>query len=690
MIINKLELTNFRRHRKLEVDLKPGVTGVVGGNGTGKSTIVEALQFALTGELYQGKKTDAITIGEDFGSVRMTFTLNGKKGTLTRYLSQGNLQLSYGEGGPKKKAGDVKELWESLLQIGPEIISKVIIAKQGDIPLLFSGSPIIREKIFQKIFLVPNTEKVRNAIQTNYLKQLPPLLYVEDPADLQAQIASLKEQIKQYNDELASLQCLDAGTLEEYKERIKFITKCQADVGTSIILHKGITDNTIKQTEIEANISELMELLKSIKIEDYETQRTTLLQQKALYSQKLKLEEELSNLTKVTIDLNEYEEAKKDFEQLTAKHDEARDIVTKTTVTLENLEQRLKKYQSITSQTVCDTCGQPLHSVIALIEALNLEKVEAQEEAKKAKVAYHELRQELVAQKQYLEEVSALLSEKARIEKSLAQFKTLTFNANALEMCLQVIEHHKLYKEELNTYQTELAKVVNSMAIQRQELKSLSFYDRTDITPEKEKEDLALLLAAHEQAFRQGQIIEVNLKMKAMEIDNLELRGKQSKENVEKNNKRKRYAELLGIALDTLSVRQFPRKLILNYADVVTDYLQEKLQGFNIPYTAKVGDDFQIEMYDDQGRKLPTVSGGQEIQVGISLHLALHELFSQSFPLLVIDEGTTHLDKANRRAYFDIIKKLKANDKLQQIIIIDHDPMLSEVVDNVIALDEND
>jgi DNA repair exonuclease SbcCD ATPase subunit len=126
----------------------------------------------------------------------------------------------------------------------------------------------------------------------------------------------------------------------------------------------------------------------------------------------------------------------------------------------------------------------------------------------------------------------------------------------------------------------------------------------------------------------------------------------------------------------------------MNYADVVTEYLQEKLQCFNIPYTPKLSDKFKIEMYTEDNQIVPTVSGGQEMQIGISLHLALHELFSQSFPLLVIDEGTTHLDTTNRKAYFEIIKKLKANEKLQQILIIDHDEGLSTVVDNVINLNE--
>jgi DNA repair exonuclease SbcCD ATPase subunit len=111
------------------------------------------------------------------------------------------------------------------------------------------------------------------------------------------------------------------------------------------------------------------------------------------------------------------------------------------------------------------------------------------------------------------------------------------------------------------------------------------------------------------------------------------------------------------------------------------------LSYFNLPYKIKVEDGFKIRLYsDDNPNPLPKVSGGQEIMVGICLRLALHNMFAQSFNILVVDEGTTHLDETNRQNYFNIIGELRKQKIINQLIVIDHDPNLTSVVDQLIQL----
>jgi DNA repair exonuclease SbcCD ATPase subunit len=69
--------------------------------------------------------------------------------------------------------------------------------------------------------------------------------------------------------------------------------------------------------------------------------------------------------------------------------------------------------------------------------------------------------------------------------------------------------------------------------------------------------------------------------------------------------------------------------------------------------------------------------------VGICLRLALHTMFANRFPLLVLDEGSTHLDQENRTAYFNVLATLKQEAGLGQIIVVDHDPDLAKVADVV-------
>jgi len=47
MILTKIVLNNFRRFVVVEVDFHSGVTGLLGANGSGKTTIADGIGFAL-------------------------------------------------------------------------------------------------------------------------------------------------------------------------------------------------------------------------------------------------------------------------------------------------------------------------------------------------------------------------------------------------------------------------------------------------------------------------------------------------------------------------------------------------------------------------------------------------------------------------------------------------------------------
>ena len=139
-------------------------------------------------------------------------------------------------------------------------------------------------------------------------------------------------------------------------------------------------------------------------------------------------------------------------------------------------------------------------------------------------------------------------------------------------------------------------------------------------------------------------------------------------------------------AYDILHVSKFPRKLIESYSEHVQVHLSTYLEKFNIPYRGKIGEGFKIQMINEEGQELPAVSGGQEMIAGICLRLALHKMFAQSFPIWIVDEGTTHLSESNRKAYFRLIDDIRTNKIVNQVLIIDHDSHLTTVVDKTIQL----
>ena len=50
-MIRKIVIRNYRKFRKLDVDMLPGTNILVGSNDSGKSTLIEAINLALTGRV---------------------------------------------------------------------------------------------------------------------------------------------------------------------------------------------------------------------------------------------------------------------------------------------------------------------------------------------------------------------------------------------------------------------------------------------------------------------------------------------------------------------------------------------------------------------------------------------------------------------------------------------------------------
>ncbi len=55
MILSKLHLENFKKYTTYSIEFSEGLIGIIGKNGSGKSTIFEAILFALYGEFKKNR-----------------------------------------------------------------------------------------------------------------------------------------------------------------------------------------------------------------------------------------------------------------------------------------------------------------------------------------------------------------------------------------------------------------------------------------------------------------------------------------------------------------------------------------------------------------------------------------------------------------------------------------------------------
>ncbi len=82
MIINDIELINFRLHKQTQLNFSEKINFIVGGNGQGKTTVLEAIYYlATTKNMLQSSESDAV----NFNST--SFKISGNISGLTKNLA---------------------------------------------------------------------------------------------------------------------------------------------------------------------------------------------------------------------------------------------------------------------------------------------------------------------------------------------------------------------------------------------------------------------------------------------------------------------------------------------------------------------------------------------------------------------------------------------------------------------------
>jgi DNA repair protein SbcC/Rad50 len=160
MIIDRLELENFKRFRKADIRFKDGITGILGNNGTGKSSLVTAIFFALYGVRATGIYGDYIVSSfaapKEKCKVRLDFRISGDEYSILRtFRRSGKLtdhDASFFHNGKERANGvtQVEAEVKRTLGMGPVDFRNTIYAAQKDLLVLMNASGPERKMWFLK------------------------------------------------------------------------------------------------------------------------------------------------------------------------------------------------------------------------------------------------------------------------------------------------------------------------------------------------------------------------------------------------------------------------------------------------------------------------------------------------------------------------------------------------------------
>ncbi len=209
MIFRKLRLHNFKSHENTVIGFENGISVIVGENGAGKSTILEAISFALFKQ-HTGKKIDDLVRNTaNSMSVELEFESKGRHYKVVRE-KKSNLKSSIykktsSDGdyvhictGDKEVANEIQQI----LDIDSDLFLNAIYIRQGEIAQLVDKTPAEKKLLIAKLLGIDSLEKS--------WKNLLPIIndYENELAVLKGKLYNSDEMVEDLDKKLNELNSL--------------------------------------------------------------------------------------------------------------------------------------------------------------------------------------------------------------------------------------------------------------------------------------------------------------------------------------------------------------------------------------------------------------------------------------------------------------------------------------------------
>lgn len=203
MFISEFALENFGKIQNLYVETQGKNIFLVGENGSGKTTVLQALSMLLCNKTAKRvNKSDFVgPYGDDF---KISCTLsNGYK--INKTLKTSVLELPSGD--KIKKAAEIDET----IGVSPDLFFNLAYIKQLEIAGFFEGNKSMLHKITNLIYDVDRLKKLNEGLATKgtYYKTYISSNDFDDVEELQVRLKESKANLKEVSEQIKSLESID-------------------------------------------------------------------------------------------------------------------------------------------------------------------------------------------------------------------------------------------------------------------------------------------------------------------------------------------------------------------------------------------------------------------------------------------------------------------------------------------------
>ena len=281
-LINKLNIKNWKCHTELNLNFKKGVNFIIGFNGIGKTSVLDAIVFSFIGRVRDKKKVALRRIGSDEDTeVVLKFEhLNRDYDIIRRFNGRSSNKLN--KYSPKEELGSDEKILNFILEIfdtNQAFLENILYSPEGEIYNFL--------KLDQKDFInyleyllgigkVNEFKNIINEFYKNFNKKkeeikdyIKTLEKIEKSKDL-GEIVDLEQELES---SFQNINIIGEKITNKQEEMLKLKNELEKDYKDNYSLNKNINDleklyyeNKKYFSDINLDVFNLQELLMKIEI----------------------------------------------------------------------------------------------------------------------------------------------------------------------------------------------------------------------------------------------------------------------------------------------------------------------------------------------------------------------------------------------------------------------------------------
>ena len=681
MLIKSVKLENIRSYTRQEINFPESSILLAGDIGSGKSTILLAIEFALFG--IRGKTLPGSSLlrnGKNTGAVELRFAIDGKDILIKRTLKRAKDTVAQDSGyiiiddrKYDKTPIELKAAVLDLLGYPKELLTKTknlvyrftVYTPQEEMKQILLEPEEIRLDTLRKVFGIDKYKKIREN-SLIFIKQL-------------------KEKIKQGQGEIADLD--EKKTLkQEYEKQINEIDDKIMMLNPELkVAQLNVTDKKNHIEKMEQDVKEFNSLKNELDKLDIE----------------LKIKIEQNNKNNIDIErcdiqiedlkqellktpLPNIEELRKSFEENKEQTAKKERLIQEITIKISENNTIIRTAETIKQKILhiakCPTCEQN-------VSKEHKDSIMSRENAK-----IEDSRKEINSQM----EREALEKERLRqLRQELDALQVKEAEIKLIKLKQQNLAEREKQMRELLDSQEQIKKHIGSINTRKLELnKLLEKYIGIEETFKKTRQELE----------------ELQKQEKQLELDKISLESKKSQIEktillvTEEINRKIRTKERIYYYAQ---LQNWISEYFINLMAVIEKHIMAKAQQdfnelfqhwFNIliedeTINVRLDDNF-TPLVEQNGYEIPIdfLSGGERTAAALAYRLALNKVINELMStiktrdLIILDEPTDGFSTEQLDRIRDVLEQINA----KQIILVSHETKIETFVNNVIRVNKHE